>query len=378
MIAIVRWGVLAAIALVAGCFEPTSHECVGGWVCPEKYACATAPSYCGVPDEVAKCESKADWTGCTYADAGGGVCRGSVCTACTTDHEGCATNGWVAMTAGVDVRAVWSARGQGIAAGPTSVVEYDGLAWSAPVPFPALASGALTGVWGVGDGRAFAVASSGEVFARDPAGTWTKVFTAPAALKGIWGADASHVFAVGDQGTVAMFDGTAWSSGTVGAAAPLAAVWGTSDATDVFAVGKCGAIYRRQGTTWSVSRAVSCGAQADLAGVWGADASHVFAVGGLTTGEVDTFDGTTWSTQTLSVNVSNLTGIWGRSATDAIAIDRNGSTLLITGTNAAAWTAPKVAPGVLFQAITGTPPAAGFAGDVFIGAANGTIYRESP
>lgn len=376
----VRRGLLAAMTLVAGCFQPSSHECAGGWVCPEKYACATAPSYCGLPDEVAKCEAKPDWIGCAFADAGNGVCRGSVCTACTTDREGCSTGGWASMMAGGPVTALWTSIGQGIAVGPPGrVIEYDGLTWSEPVAFPTV-SGALKGVWGTGDGRAFVVASSGDIFARDTTGAWTHAFTAPAGLNAIWGADASHVIAVGDSGTVARYDGTTWTTETVSPAAPLFAVWGTSDAADVFAVGKCGAAFHRSATSWTVSRMPACGTLPDLAGVWGSDASHVYAVGGTTTADVEYFNGT-WTTKMVpsSLVLTNLSGVWGRSASDVLAIDHVGDLLELPSSDPATWSTMKIQNGVDMQAITGTPAVAGqFNGDTFIGAANGTIYRYAP
>lgn len=376
----VRRGPLAAIALVAGCFEPASHQCAGGWVCPEKLACATAPSYCGVPEQVAKCQGRPDWTTCAAGEVLAGTCRGSVCEMCTTDREGCSTGGWVSMMAGGSVTALWTAIGQGIAVGPPNrVVEYNGIGWGEPVAFPPV-NGALKGVWGTGDGRAFAVASSGDIFARDTTGAWTHAFTAPAGLNAIWGSDASHVVAVGDSGTVARYDGTTWTTEAVSPAAPLFAVWGTSDGADVFAVGKCGAVFRRQGSTWAVSRTPSCGTLPDLAGVWGSDASHVYAVGGTTTADVEYFDGT-WTTETVpsSLGLTNLSGVWGRSATDVVAIDHTGDLLALQSPDPATWSAMKIEAGVDFQAITGTPAVTGqFIGDTFIGAANGTIYRYAP
>jgi len=114
--------------------------------------------------------------------------------------------------------------------------------------------------------------------------------------------------------------------------------------------------------------------------VWGSDASHVYAVGGTTTADVEYFDGG-WTTKTVpsSLGLTNLSGVWGRSATDVLAIDHVGDLLTMPSPDPATWTNPKIEAGVDFQAITGTPAIPGqFIGDVFIGAANGTIYRDAP
>ena len=360
---------IALVALVAGC-EPTSHECPGGWVCPGELACAAAPVYCGVGEQVDKCEGKAEWDACEYADgdATSGSCRAGVCEMCTADRQGCAgpTAGWFAMTSPVTadlMSVIVLKQGEAYAVGQAGTfLGYDGTAWqpiatTPPLPTNAIllsvwasgaddiyiASGDVTNnVWHVGAGRALAPVTM-------PAGA--------GAINAIAGAGPSDIYAVGATGTVCHYDGSAWTlahgspgpyfnavaggiaagNGGYVASAPdftpaqpltttanLYGAWQGSGESVVVGAGATTNDPATVGTyTTSWAEPTIAGARGrSLFGVWGT-ADAIYAVGdhGFV---VTTADRTSWTTQT-SPTQNDLRAVSGSSATDIMAVGRGGS-----------------------------------------------------
>jgi hypothetical protein len=73
--------------------------------------------------------------------------------------------------------------------------------------------------------------------------------------------------------------------------------------------------------SWSV---MESGTSADLNAVWGADNTHVFAVG--KSGIVLRYDGTSWSLMA-STSTADLYGIWGTGSADIYAVGKSGTIL---------------------------------------------------
>ena len=113
--------------------------------------------------------------------------------------------------------------------------------------------------------------------------TWTALssrFTS-AGFSAIWGSSASDIFMVGAGGAVAHHDGKAWAAMTSGTTLDLNAVWGASKAA-VYAVGGDGkkpVALRYDGSSWSSFPMPSDKYGYTLHGVWGKNATDVFAVG---------------------------------------------------------------------------------------------------
>jgi cysteine-rich repeat protein len=97
--------------------------------------------------------------------------------------------------------------------------------------------------------------------------------------------------------------------------AQLHGVWGV-DASTVFAVGDAGVVLRWDGLTWTRQTVPTAVASASFRGVWGRTANDVFAVG--LGGAMIHFDGTNW-TQVSGVGTTDLYAIHGDS-THVIAV----------------------------------------------------------
>src|SRR5215472_15292457 len=106
----------------------------------------------------------------------------------------------------------------------------------------------------------------------------------------------------------------------------LYGVWG-SEASDVWAVGDGGAILHWDGSAWMP---VPSGTTDTLLGVWGSGASDVWAVG--LDGTIFHWDGIAWTSVSSG---TSLTGVWGSEASDVWAVGGSGTILHWDGS---AWT----------------------------------------
>jgi hypothetical protein len=111
-----------------------------------------------------------------------------------------------------------------------------------------------------------------------------------------------------------------WNGGQVtGTRKHLSGVWG-SDATHVWAVGDGGTILKSDGQSWTSVQ--NSGTTSHLRGVWGSDATHVWAVGDG--GTILKSDGQSWtSVQNLGIK-SVLSGVWGSNEKNVGAVGENG------------------------------------------------------
>jgi hypothetical protein len=92
-----RWSALFSLVVASGCsIELAATFCADGSVCPEGWACPTAPGGTCVDPNPEFCAGQADSTQCTPADGGSGVCAEGLCVpSCTRAPDGtpCTTVG---------------------------------------------------------------------------------------------------------------------------------------------------------------------------------------------------------------------------------------------------------------------------------------------
>ena len=139
----------------------------------------------------------------------------------------------------------------------------------------------------------------------------------------VWGASSANVFAVGDG--IFHHDGTGWAQSLAYTGHRVRDVWGTS-AANVLAVGEWpNDILRFDGQSWQV---VPAGQQeigsSHLSGLWGSSDKQVLAVGEQ--GSIARDDGTNWRSMTSPTTV-HLLDVWGTSATDVLAVGEEGTVL---------------------------------------------------
>jgi len=183
---------------------------------------------------------------------------------------------------------------------------------------------------------------------------------APYPLRALWGTSATNVYGVGDTETIIHYDGT-WSTQRTGAH-DLFAVYG-SGANDVYAVGSAGTVlHSADGMTWS--QAPVPVTTDGLAGVWVADANHVFIVGAA--GRFLLWNGTAWTSSVIG-NGGDLVAVWGTSAANVWVTGAAGQMLHYDG---ATWSSVPSGTTIRLRAIWGTR-----ANDIFAGGDAATVLH---
>jgi photosystem II stability/assembly factor-like uncharacterized protein len=155
-----------------------------------------------------------------------------------------------------------------------------------------------TNVWAAGGGGQIYYSSNGTSFAAQPSGVTVQ-------LNAVFALSSTQAWAVGNASgnkeTVLAYNGGAWTSigPTVSKAQPLYGVW-AADASHLWAVGGGGQIYFYNGSTWTTQ---TSGTNQQLNAVGGTDASHVWAAGKHQGTNVTllSFSGSSWS----SVGITN-------------------------------------------------------------------------
>jgi len=169
-----------------------------------------------------------------------------------------------------------------------------------------------------------------------------------AALLSITGTSAADVYAVGadaNDGTGPMvlhYDGQTWQRLTTGATGGLWWISVTPIDGDFYTAGGAGLILRYTPATGAFQTQVTPSSTPTLFGIWGSDASHIWAVGGDLTkqdtgGMVWRYDGKTWGVDTTLANfrpagVPTLYKVWGRNDSDLYISGRLGLVLHFDGT----------------------------------------------
>lgn len=179
---------------------------------------------------------------------------------------------------------IWGINSSDIYAVGDIVLHYDGVEWT---QVNVDIGGGALGIWGTGTNNLYIVGSSGMILHYDKSG-WNKVDSETTVLlRAVWGSSNDDVFVVGDDGIILHYDGTSWSRMESGVSTLLYPVylydvWGSSS-NNVFVViysrefaPATGKILHYDGQSWKPMFEDESYA---LHGVWGTNASDVFAVG---------------------------------------------------------------------------------------------------
>jgi len=187
---------------------------------------------------------------------------------------------------------------------------------------------------------------------------WTVIANdQPSSLQSVWASNETDVYVVGGDrldGTgpiVDHYDGTTWTK--LDSTARSINLWWTFGFAGgpVFMSGTSGTIVRYQDGAF---QSLTTPGTATVYGMWGADATHLWAVGGNGAGGgfVWQFDGTTWTARTdVPADIVSSGTIWkigGRSADDIWMSGTHGTMLHWDGRSLAPSTIP-VAEGSLFS-----------------------------
>jgi hypothetical protein len=159
---------------------------------------------------------------------------------------------------------------------------------------------------------------------------WEVRDTSWASIRGLWSAAPDDVFVVTNDGYVLRFNGTTWTPTLLPGYPQLRGIWGL-DATDVYAVGGLawngpGVAFHFNGSAWTE---LDAGGGDTLIDVWGAP-PYAFVVG--YNGTARRCDPATLScTPMASQTGEELTAVFARSTTDVWAVGYNGTVRHFTG-----------------------------------------------
>jgi hypothetical protein len=189
---------------------------------------------------------------------------------------------------------------------------------------------AITGVWGSGPDRVYAVGIHGRLMRYD--GVEWRSLTGSIEIRdlwGVWGTSAEEVLVVGLNGMVSRFDGSEWRDGSVGLVVPMFDVWG-SGPSNVLAVGGPRVVLRYNGSEWRALRAPPFRYSGDephspaLLGVWGSGPRDVYAVGDG--GWAIHWNGRRWRNLPTRTT-ETLKAVWGPSPEDVYVVGDAGTLL---------------------------------------------------
>jgi hypothetical protein len=202
---------------------------------------------------------------------------------------------------------VWAVGASGVEG---TITHFDGTRWTVSQSglsndLRAVFGTAANDVWAVG-GAIYP--SFSDQTTMHYTGTWTPVSSHDSTkeLDSIWASGPDDAWAVGFDTKMLHWDGTSWSTTSDETLLGLWGVWGSTKA-DVWAVG-VGKIVHNDGSAW----ASYASGGANLSGVGGADADHVWAVGA--NGTIMTFD----PTATRPVTCEQIDGTCGAASACAV------------------------------------------------------------
>jgi hypothetical protein len=217
------------------------------------------------------------------------------------------------------VTAVWAFGPDDVWAGSQIVLHFDGTKFSA-VPTPPI--GFVADFLGLAPDDLYAV--SGESLLRWNGTAWSVVdfggAIRPTDLQAIWGTSDDDLW-LGDSlnGQVHRWDGTKWTT-TITQTVEVKDLWGSSD-SDVLAVGVFG-VSRWRGSAWANAGDNNV---TQASGVWGFSATDAWVVGDF--GTLAHWDGTGW-TDTLPMNDNfemDHASVWGAAPDDVWAAGSGGA-----------------------------------------------------
>lgn len=240
-----------------------------------------------------------------------------------TSWDSTAVGGYISSIWGTSHNDVWTVGTAG------QIHHYDGAAWSRVAP--GLTSYTLSEVWGTGANDVWAV--GGGYHGGGPESTvlhwngaaWTEVQTGgPATAAAVYSPNPDKVYVVGYRGMIHKRSGGQWLSESSGQDRWIKAVAPVAD-NDVITV-QCDGVRRKSGSPQAWQLLQPAPDYACLEDVWVTPgASQIFAVGSgytvnpLREGLVVHWDGTQW-TRTYLPGVQELMGVWGLDATHVWAV----------------------------------------------------------
>ena len=275
---------------------------------------------------------------------------------------------WSPVTSGVSsyLYGVWGSGPSDVwAVGDAgAILHYNGSGWTTS---SSGVTNSLYGVWGSGPGSAWAVGDTGTIL-QLVGSTWTQSPQSQNVttnyLYGIWGSGSGAAWAVGDAGALLRLTGNTWTSVSSGHSGYLSGVWGSGG--EAWAVGEAGTVLEWTGAAWGQ---VFGGLNSDLYAVGGTASTDVWAVGGEfgSTGMIEHWNGTAWSSATLPASTPTLYGVWASTTAGAWAVGAGGTILHWDGS---AWTSATSGTSVEINAVWGSSPA-----DVWAVGNGGTILH---
>lgn len=259
-----------------------------------------------------------------------------------------------------------------------TILRHDGASWSVD---PSPTTSDLSAVWGdEASGEFFAVGSSATI-ARHDGSSWT-LMASPATddFVDVWGVSSAAVLALTDGGDLYYYNGTSWMrQGETTIDGAVAALTGIT-AQDLYAVGSLNDIEsQRSAMIWhhdgySSSVPPHPALTGSLVDVWGSSPSNVFAAGlGGVVLHYDGRSGDTWSqiSVPLPYQTCDFQGLWGIDATAVYATCILPSRSVILRYDGAAWTELHAIDGVELRSISGTAP-----DDIVVVGSGGTIVHH--
>jgi hypothetical protein len=174
----------------------------------------------------------------------------------------------------------------------------------------------LSGIWGSAAEDVWAVGS--QILHFDGR-RWSEVLRPERFLLDVYGTGAGNVWAVGHEGVAYAWNGTRWERQSLGTSADLYGVWAHGEV--VWAVGTASTIRVRDAQGWSELTPPLPGLT--FTGVWGTGPEDVWVTSEKSGEALFHWDGRAWSS--VSLPISDLYGISGKSSTDILVVGEKGS-----------------------------------------------------
>jgi hypothetical protein len=232
----------------------------------------------------------------------------------------------------VDLHGVWcpSPPAQeffAVGGNPGQVFRFNGTSWGSVYTMPAT-SGTLWSIFGTGTAPSDRIIAAGQnnTIARwDGSWSWETVnLTGVSGFGSVWASSPSDFYLTAKGGYVARWNGSQWSAVHTNVTEDLAGIWGTAASAYIFAATTGGSITRRDPSGGWQAVLTNSGAYFD--DVWGTSATNVYAVSSK---GIHHYDGTKWYLQHATSPI-NLHGIWGKDASSIFAVGDAGTVLAYT------------------------------------------------
>lgn len=227
---------------------------------------------------------------------------------------------WIPQTTTSTFNGLWGASASAVY-GVTeegSIWRFNGTTWQ---DLPSGGFNGLVGIWGSDTNDVYAVGGNGDILHYDGR-SWLKETSGTTnSLAGVSGSSSTDVYAVGNAGTILHFNGSAWSVMADTAHQNFASVW-VATTTAVYATGSLGQLWKWDGVIWAKLGGLA--SPTNCFSVWASSATNVFAA--CAGGVLLHYDGTTVTTIS-SGQLNALNAVWGADSTHIYAVGDNGTVL---------------------------------------------------